>query len=225
MQLSASAMPLLEIDAAAFAALPSFTTPDTVVAKTAPPESADDPDYVREVLGQPEGVTEFELDERLITLAVTLGIALPEPRHSITAPEYSEVSTPDEEIVRPLQHARTSSTGNPKHTIINPTTPTHPVAPGSNNHNGLARIRSRSINFGSYDKYIGTTDLSVNQPRFQDAVASKTTGRPNMFRANSKRGIKEFRRSFTGILLKRKSLPTPADTMYVAVRMVNFKWR
>ncbi|KAH8886735.1 hypothetical protein GQ53DRAFT_827708 [Thozetella sp. PMI_491] len=174
-----------------------------------PPES-DAAQYLREVLCQPEGVMEADIDQLLFQKATALGIELPDYRTTADMSEVSGAGMSDTEGSQ--HHARSSSTVSD--CTVASESPTSPTSPSLDGTSVLARKRSRSINFAPYDKYISEIDPNLNQPKFVYPPPPKPPDRAgSIFSVRSRKSITEFKRSIASKLRKRRPLPSTVDTI------------
>jgi hypothetical protein len=168
-----------------------------------------DADYIREVLARPDGVTEADLEQDLVSRAAALGIEWARSG----GPNTQEQGTPAVEIMDGLdsQQARgistgsdeTADTGEPPPTSdhVVATTPLTPT-------NGSMRRRSRSLSFSQYELYISQVDPALDQPKFVGAAHGKSDGTAgNGAKPGAKWGVKDFTRSIAARLKRRKPSP------------------
>jgi hypothetical protein len=167
-----------------------------------------DSDYIREVLARPDGVTEADLEQELVSRAVALGI-----EWAISGgPNTHEQGTPAVEILDgpDSQQARVTSTGSDEaadtgeplptsdHAATRPLTPT----------NGSMRRRSRSLSFSQYERYISQVDPALDQPKFLGAAHGKSDATAgNGAKPGTKWGVKGFTRSIAAKLKRRRPSP------------------
>lgn len=164
-----------------------------------------DADYVREVLGRPDGVTEADIELDLMSKAIALGIESPKPHTE----EQSRSAHDSSDACRP-EHAHAASTGldetgdpapasqTPDHTTAIPTTPTEPSA----------RRRSRSLSFSQYERYISQVDPALDQPKFLRPAHGKAEwGAGIVIKSNAKGGVRGFTRSIAAKIMRRRPSP------------------
>ncbi|KAK4199696.1 hypothetical protein QBC40DRAFT_78957 [Triangularia verruculosa] len=196
----------------ALSTLSPIINPNSPVSPVGPPELSD-ADYLREVLGQPNGRTEQDIELELVEKAAALGIELPiegarltveEPPRS-SAEEVSgdtftrrhgrTVSTSSNETVNSGLTSRTS-----RHSIVLPATLTESSA---------ARRRSRSLTFSQYEKYLGQIDPALDQPKFLRPHPEKTERSVGILvRSGTRKGVKDLKRSITSRLKRRRATPS-----------------
>jgi hypothetical protein len=161
-----------------------------------------DADYIREVLARPDGVTEADLEQELVSKAAALGIEWARSG----GPNTHEQVAPAVEIMDGLdsQQARVISTGSDETADTGepfPTSDNAPLIPT----NGSMRRRSRSLSFSQYERYISQVDPALDQPKFLGAVHGKSDG--NGAKPGTKWGVKDFTRSIAARLKRRRPSP------------------
>ena len=172
----------------------------------------DDARYMRQVLRQPEGVTEADLDRHLAAKATALGIDVPE-HMPFSADKSSPLRAEPSTTINTL-HARTPSMGSNGTASSYSAAPATPTTPVLDDSLALTKRRPRSINFHSYERYLTQVDPNLTQPKFVHPPPPKPPERAgSLFSVSSRRSVQEFRRSIASKLKKRKSVPSSVDTV------------
>ncbi|KAK0718812.1 hypothetical protein B0T21DRAFT_56571 [Apiosordaria backusii] len=194
--------------AMALPTLSPIVNSNSPVSPVGPPELSDI-DYLREVLGQPNGRTEEDIELELVTKASALGIELPIEGARLTIEESASADESDDTFTR--QHGRTVSTSSngtvnsgftshaSRHSIVLPATLTE----------SAARRRSRSLTFSQYEKYLGQIDPALDQPKFLRPNPEKTERSMGILvRSGTRKGVKDLKRSITSRLKRRRATPS-----------------
>ncbi|KAK0633191.1 hypothetical protein B0T14DRAFT_57106 [Immersiella caudata] len=185
-------------------AFPALSPAD---AATRPPELID-VDYFREVLRLPEGATDADIEEKLVSKAGELGIQLPVSRSSTV--EEHNVSGDESARTVVSHHGRTASTSS------NVSANTELTSQTSH----LARRRSKSLTFSHYEKYLSHLDPALSQPKFIGQHAAKAERPKNGMAGADKRRlvVKDLKRTITRRLRKRKQSSSLAVVSCICCR-------
>lgn len=197
-------------------AFPSLLPEAMASAMTRPPELVDAA-YAQEVLGEPTGRTEQDVDVSLAAKAAELGVDLDAVYPGPSTTENSKVSSIESAPSvatrrRSVSTAsiRSTSTGLTSHNSVSlPATLTE-AAPK------LVRRRSKALSFSQYDKYLSQVAPNLTQPKFLPQCPAKSDrDRPlSVFSMTSKISVKDLKRGFAiKLRWKRKPAHHPGPIM------------
>jgi len=197
-------------------AFPPLSPADQADAPARPPELID-LDYFREVLHLPDGATDADIEQKLVTKAGELGIQLPISRCSTA--EEQNVSGDESARTIVSNHGRTASTssnGSANTGLTSQTSYLSTVIPATLTETTnlvVTRRRSKSLTFSHYEKYLSHLDPALSQPKFLGQhTARSERPRNGMLSADRRKlVVKDLKRTITRRLRKRKqSLPSLA---------------
>jgi hypothetical protein len=163
-----------------------------------------DADYVREVLNGPDGATEADIEQRLISQAAALGI---ETGRTSTQ-EHGILAGGSPDTPR-LQGARAGSAGSDGAVGDGTTRQTsdHTTATPAPEE-VAARRRSRSLSFSQYEKYISQVDPALAQPKLVRPGNDKSEWSAGVvLKSGTKKGVRGFTKSIAAKLRRRRPSP------------------
>lgn len=190
---------------------PSLLVQGMAASTTRPPELLAGPEYAayaQEVLGEPSGRTEEDVDVSLAAKASDLGIdvAALDPRPSPTA--SPKPSTVESSAAVATRCERTNSTASNVTTSTDLTSQNSISLPATLTEAApkLVRRRSKALNFSQYDKYLSQVDPTLNQPKFLPQYPTKPDRPGSVFSMASKISVRDFKRGIA-MKLRRKKKP------------------
>ncbi|KAL2198577.1 hypothetical protein P885DRAFT_32989 [Corynascus similis CBS 632.67] len=169
----------------------------------------EDVDYVREVLGRSDGVTEADIEQELVSKAALLRIERP-PSACPGAQEQgaATVRSLDAPDVHQRRAVSMGSDGIAALTTVTMQTPEPAAArrPVTATETAIKR-RSRSLSFSQYERYISQVDPALEQSKFQKSeLAGGVAAKPS-----AKKGVRGITRSIAARLKRRR--PSPGQPM------------
>lgn len=188
-------------------AFPSLLPEAMASAVTRPPELVD-PAYVQEVLGEPEGRTEQDIDVALAARAAELGVEM-EALNSRTStdegPKTGSIETSPSVAPR---RARSVSTASIRSTSTDLTSQNSISLPATLSESSprLMRRRSKGLSFSQYDKYLSQVEPNLTQPKFLPQCPTKPERPLSVFSMTSKISVKDLKRGIA-IKLRWKKKP------------------
>lgn len=198
---------------------PSLLPEAMASAMTRPPELVDAA-YAQEVLGEPTGRTEQDVDVTLAARAAELGVDLDaldslDSRPSTT--ENPKVSSIESAPSVATRRARSVSTASIRSTSTGLTSHNSISLPGTLTEAApkLVRRRSKALSFSQYDKYLSQVAPNLTQPKFLPQCPPAKSDRPlSVFSMTSKINVKDLKRGFAiKLRWKRKPAYPPGPMM------------
>ncbi|KAL2017055.1 hypothetical protein VTK56DRAFT_2628 [Thermocarpiscus australiensis] len=178
-----------------------------------PPE-LEDADYLRQVLGQPDGTNETDIEREMMAKAAALGVEMPISRR----PNALDPNGPTGESAGTLvlQHRRDLSTGSNEVVNSRPTSRVlhRPTSVPAELTEALMRKRSRSLSFSQYDKYLSQVDPALDESKFLRPNRDRTEWAAGIvIKSGAKRGVRGLARSITNVLRKVRPARTSLKLM------------
>lgn len=173
-----------------------------------------DADYLAEVLRLTTEQSETNVDNELAAKAAALGISIARPS-SHDQPNGS-LAAESEITVTNNGHVRSLSAGShgSSSTAVTSHSSTQAVSNADSASNAASRVRSKSLNFSQYDKYLAQLEPNLNQPKFVTITPSESA--PSIFSVSTRRSYVSIKNGLkTKIRWKRKSSTPPGATQSV----------
>ncbi|KAI3392176.1 hypothetical protein diail_6094 [Diaporthe ilicicola] len=178
------------------------------------PDELNDLSYLVEVLRSVE--TEQHIEQDLITRAAALGISIPTPP---SPAEDSNSPGAESDATLSSTHARNTSSGsdNTTHTAMTSNPPSRPDT-GAEPHEQAppppsSRVRSRSLNFSTYDKYLAQLEPNLCQPKILKRPPTPTNPAPSIFSVSTRKSYISIKNGLKAKVRWKKQYPTPTTTL------------
>lgn len=178
------------------------------------PDELNDLSYLVEVLRSVD--TEQHIEQDLITRAAALGISIPTPP---SPPEDTNSPGAESDATLSSTHARNTSSGsdNTTDTAMTSNPPSRPDTGAEPHENSpplpSSRVRSRSLNFSTYDKYLAQLEPNLCQPKFHKRLPEPTNPAPSIFSVSTRKSYISIKNGFKAKVRWKKPSTTPSTTL------------